>query len=153
MRRLRRGLIAAVLPLALLTPMNPAQAHSVTFLSSVTMNFFVAANSSTTRTYYNNTGPSDRTWFVRVNLGLNGGNTTQFVRAEWYLIDQGISAEVARHHLAKSDDWVATGGERESATLVGHSGGTIHVSLDLFNNDSNGQDFFTWARAAHVTGL
>lgn len=96
---------------------------------------------------YDNIPVSDQNWAIRVNIGLSGGDITQFVWYDWFVIDNAISAEVARAR-ASVFYWVEVGADIEAHTLTAHIGGTVDVGVTIHNLDSNSQCFNLLTRAA-----
>lgn len=107
----------------------------------------VGAGATLLRLLYDNIPVSDQNWAIRVNIGLSGGDITQFVWYDWFVIDNAISAEVARAR-ASVFYWVEVGADIEAHTLTAHIGGTVDVGVTIHNLDSNSQCFNLLTRAA-----
>lgn len=144
------GCIALVASFVLLV-LPTTQAHSVTFGPAQTLTLCINPNSSSSWTAYLNSGPADVTWFFRVRIGLNGGDTTQYVRWDWFLIDRTPFAEVAAWRMAVST-WVVTGNPTYvfGETLTVHIGGLLDLTVIIYNNDPQLQCFDLFARSSYV---
>lgn len=87
---------------------------------------------------------------IRVRIGLDGGDNRQFARADYFLMDNSIGAEVAAYRVAE-DDWIKNGTQVFGDTLTAHVGGSFDLVLFIDNTqDSQGQCFTIFARGAYM---
>jgi len=142
------GCIALVASFVLLV-LPTTQAHSVTFGPAQTITLCASANSSSSWTAYSNSGPADVTWFFRVRIGLSSGDTTEYVRWDWFLIDRTPFAEVAAWRMAVST-WVVAGSYVFGETLSVHIGGALDLTVIVYNDDPQSQCFILFARSSYV---
>src|SRR5438046_2335808 len=103
-----------------------ASGHSMTFLAASTPAPCLALHTSWSATLYNLAGPTDRTWVIRVGVGLasnNSADTVQSFRFEFNLIDNANSAEVGRF---ADGGWyhIQTNVYTHYGTITAHVGGT-----------------------------
>jgi len=142
-------MVAFVTALAAILPTPSGEAHTLVFGTSVTTSLCVGAGLTGSVNLYNNTGPVDVTQAVRVSIGLESGDTTQFAWYNFSVLDNGTSAEIARSRGALSN-WVQSSNYTEGATLSFHIGTSFDLDLDVHNIDSASQCFQVFARNAWV---
>lgn len=138
---------ATACAIAFMPGVPAASAHSVTFRPAQVVTVCVPAGGTDTRLLYDNIPVTDQNWAIRVTIGLNGGDRTQFVWYDWFMIDNAIAAEVARAR-ASVFDWVQVNADIEAHTLTAHSGGTVDLGVTIHKVDSQSQCFNLFARAA-----
>ncbi len=146
---LARHIQAALLTLAatmLFTSTVPSgQAHTMTYGLGSVANITIGAGGSGGMWLFQNQGPADKTWVVRVTIGLNGGNNVQYSRFTFTLQDNAIGTFA--EYRAGADNWISNGTccYLYGDTLTIHAGGTISVQLLIYNPDSSSQQFYvTW---------
>jgi len=126
-----------------------ATGHSVAFGTALSTSLCANAFGTVLWSPFTNSGPVDVTWFMRVRIGLDGGDTIQKARWDVFIIDAAIIAEVANWRGA-ADDWVTAGSWNFADTLTVHVGGGVTMSILTYNDDPVFQCFLVFVRSAYV---
>jgi|SRR3990170_1815855 len=105
-------------------------------------NFCVGAQSYRLWTVFEYGGPADKTWMVRLRIGLVGGDTVQY--ADWfaYVSDDNLDhSGVLTEWSGAGNNWVEVGAFTFADTQTAHVGGTLTLRFIVFNVDPQPQCF------------
>jgi hypothetical protein len=150
-RRVFRWRLASILSiLAIIAAPTAAQAHGMTLISSVALTKCIGAHSTNAYSVYNNQGPTDNTWYVRVKIGLGGGSDSeQEAWFNFYMIANGTSSTVAEfndagHHWVNQNEYVHGG------MLSAHVGSSFDLIVSITNDDDVSQCYIIFAQGAYT---
>jgi len=135
------AILVIVLALSSIGAIQPGRAIGMNLYSYFqNWNFCLGGNSNYSTWLYYDAGPSSKTWVVTVDIGLNGGDNTQY--AHWFfdIFDHGSGGNLVAEYAGAQYNWIAQGIVFGS-TLTASLAGSLTLEVSIGNPDSASQCF------------
>lgn len=129
---------------------SPAHSHDTNALTTSAVDRCYVGNTGQTYNFYDNQGPSHRTWALSWSLQLSAiSNQFQFFKWGIGLWDNGISGEVGKD-WGEGYKWFF-GAPTWKGTITGHAQGSIDARVQVVNHDDEFACLLTRGAARYWT--